>query len=126
VKKIIRTILFVYIPLIVIAFILKYSHTIEQIVFTSVFTAILLNLLNLSAALLFYYISINRSNQVFMLLNLGGMGVRIFFLLIGFVIALIFLEIDKYAFILVFLILYSLSIFIEIKYYHKEDQRLRK
>ncbi len=125
-KKITRTIFFIYIPLILIVSVLKLSHTIEHTITLSFFSAIILNLLNLFTALFFYYLSINRSNQLFMLLNLGGMGVRVFFLLIGFIIALIFLEIDKYAFILVFLILYSLSIFIEIKYYHKENQKLRK
>jgi len=126
VKKIISPIFFIYIPLIVIILILKLTSVIDQIVFISIAAALLLNLFNLSAALLFYYLSINRSNQVFMLLNLGGMGVRVFFLLIGFVIVLIFLEIDKYAFILVFLILYSLSIITEIKYFHKENKKLRK
>lgn len=125
-KKIISPIFFIYIPLIVIILILKLTSVIDQIVFISIAAALLLNLFNLSAALLFYYLSINRSNQVFMLLNLGGMGVRVFFLLIGFVIVLIFLEIDKYAFILVFLILYSLSIITEIKYFHKENKKLRK
>ncbi len=125
-KKIISPIFFIYIPLIVIILILKLTSVIDQIVFISISAALLLNLFNLSAALLFYYLSINRSNQVFMLLNLGGMGVRVFFLLIGFVIVLIFLEIDKYAFILVFLILYSLSIITEIKYFHKGNKKLRK
>ncbi|VAX24968.1 hypothetical protein MNBD_IGNAVI01-2141 [hydrothermal vent metagenome] len=125
-KKIIRTIFFIYIPLIVIILILKLTSVVNQTTFISIVIALLLNLFNLSAALLFYYLSINRSNQVFMLFNLGGMGVRVFFLLIGFMIVLIFLEIDKYAFILVFLILYSLSIITEIKYFHKEDKKLRK
>lgn len=125
-KKIIRTIFFIYIPLIVIILILKLTSVVDLTIFISVISALLLNLFNLSAALLFYYLSINRSNQVFMLLNLGGMGVRVFFLLIGFIIVLIFLEIDKYAFILVFLILYSLSIFTEIKYFHQEDNKLKK
>ncbi|NOX64440.1 MAG: hypothetical protein GXO85_01265 [Chlorobi bacterium] len=125
-KKIIRTIIFIYIPLIIIILILKLTSVVDQTTFISIIAALLLNLFNLSAALLLYFLSINRSNQVFMMLNLGGMGVRVLLLLIGFLIALIFLEIDKYAFIFVFLILYSLSIFIEIKYFHKEDQKLRK
>lgn len=94
--------------------------------FVSIFTALFINLVNLFTALLFYHLSINRSNQVFMLLNLGGMGARVFFLLIGVMMSLIFLEIDQYAFILVFLIFYSVSITTEIKYFYKVTQKSRE
>lgn len=121
-KKIVNTTLYIYLPSIIVTFILKFTEVIEQIIFTSVIAALLLNVFNLIAALFLYYISINRSNQLFMLLNFGGMGVRVFFLLLGFAVALIFLEIDDYAFILVFLIFYIISIYTEIKYFYKADQ----
>ncbi|MEN8192392.1 MAG: hypothetical protein ABFS12_06215 [Bacteroidota bacterium] len=121
-KKIVNTTLYIYLPSIIVTFILKFTEVIEQIIFTSVIAALLLNVFNLIAALFLYYISINRSNQLFMLLNFGGMGVRVFFLLLGFALALIFLEIDDYAFILVFLIFYIISIYTEIKYFYKADQ----
>ena len=122
-KKIVRTTLYIYIPLFILSYILKISTVIDQRIFVSVFTALFLNLINLFTALLFYYLSINRSNQVFMLLNLGGMGVRVFFLLIGVMMSLIFLEIDKYAFILVFLIFYSMSIVFEVRHFNSKKDR---
>lgn len=125
-KKINRTTFYIYIPLIIISYVLNLTSVIDHKSFVSIFTALFLNLINLFAALLFYYLSINRSNQVFMLLNIGGMGVRVFFLLFGVMMSLIFLEIDEYAFILVFLIFYSISIYIEIKYFYKVNQKPRE
>ena len=125
-KKINRTTFYIYIPLIIISYVLNLTAVIDHKTFVSIFTALFLNLINLFAALLFYYLSINRANQVFMLLNIGGMGVRIFFLLFGVMMSLIFLEIDKYAFIFIFLIFYSISIYIEIKYFYKVNQKPRE
>ena len=125
-KKINRTTFYIYIPLIILSYILHLTAVIDHKTFVSIFTALFLNLINLFAALLFYYLSINRSNQVFMLLNIGGMGVRVFFLLFGVMMSLIFLEIDKYAFIFIFLIFYSISIYIEIKYFYKVNQKPRE
>ena len=124
-KKINRTTFYIYIPLIIISYVLNLTAVIDHKTFVSIFTALFLNLINLFAVLLFYYLSINRSNQVFMLLNIGGMGVRVFFLLFGVMMSLIFLEIDKYAFIFIFLIFYSTSIFTEIKYFNRVNQKPR-
>jgi len=126
VKKIFKTIFYIYFPIIVLSYILNLNSTIEDQIFVSIIAALLLNLANLFVALIFFNLSINRSNQLFMLLNLGGMGVRVFFLLLGFSLVLIFLEIDKYAFILVFLILYIISIYAEIKFFYKEDKKKRE
>lgn len=124
-KKISRTTFYLYIPLIIISYVLYLSAIIDQRTFVSIFTALFLNLINLFAALLFYYLSINRSNQLFMLLNIGGMGVRVFFLLFGVMMSLIFLEIDKYAFIFIFLIFYITSMYAEIKYFNRVNQKPR-
>ena len=125
-KKIVKTIFYIYFPAVLIASILKLTSVLDPKTFISIFVAILLNLANLFVALLFFHLSKKRSNQLFMLLNLGGMGVRVFFLLLGFSMVLIFLEIDKYAFILVFLILYSVSIYTEIKFFYNEVQKKRE
>lgn len=124
-KKIYRTTFYIYVPLIIISYVFYLTAVVDHKNFVSIFTALFLNLINLFAALMFYYLSINRSNQVFMLLNIGGMGVRIFFLLFGVMMSLIFLEIDKYAFIFIFLIFYSSSIYTEIKYFNRVNQKPR-
>ncbi len=119
-RNILKTIIYIFFPPYVITYILKYFEIINIITELSVFLAIFINMINLSIALSFYNFSKSKSNQLFLLLNLGGMGVRIFFLLITFTLSLIFLEIDKYAFILVFLIFYSMSIVFEIKHFNSK------
>jgi hypothetical protein len=83
-------------------------------------------MINLFLVLVFYNFSKSKSNQVYMIINLGGMGVRILFLLFAVILTLIFLEIEKYAFILVFLIFYSLNIFIEIKHFNSTKNEKKK
>ena len=122
-RNILRTIIYIFFPPYVIAYILKYLEIISITTELSVFLALFLNIINLSIALLLYNFSKSKSNQIFLLLNFGGMGVRIFFLLITFTLSLIFLEIDKYAFILVFLIFYSMSIVFEVRHFNSKKDR---
>ena len=122
-KEILKTIIYIYFPPYIITYLLKIFDIINITIELSIFLALFLNIINLFLALLFYNFSKNRSNQTFLLFNLGGMGVRIFFLLISFTLSLIFLEIDKYAFILVFLIFYSMSIVFEVRHFNsKKDE----
>ena len=122
-RNILKTIIYIFFPPYVIAYILKFLDVIDITTELSVFLALFLNLINLFFALLFFNLSKSKSNQIFMLLNLGGMGVRILSLLFTFTLSLIFLEIDKYAFILVFLIFYSMSIVFEVKHFNsKKDE----
>ena len=125
-KKIFKTILLIYVPSILLIILLYKFSAIEYRTFLSSIWAVLLNLLNLILAISLYQLSIGKSNQIFMILNLGGMGGRVFFMLFCFVLILIFLEIDTIALILVFLIFYSLSLVIEIKYFNKTAQKERK
>jgi len=119
-RNILKTIIYIFFPPYVIAYLLKFLDIINITTELSVFLALFLNMLNLFFALLLYNLSKSRSTQIFMLLNLGGMGVRVLFLLFTFTLSLIFLEIDKYAFILVFLIFYSMSIVFEIKRFNSK------
>ena len=122
-REILKTIIYIYFPPYIITYLLKIFDIINITIELSIFLALFLNIINLFIALLLYNFSKNRSNQTFLLFNLGGMGVRIFYLLISFTLSLIFLEIDKYAFILVFLIFYSMSIVFEIKHFNsKKDE----
>ncbi len=126
-RNILKTIIYIYFPPYIITYLLKIFDIINITIELSIFLALFLNIINLFLALLLYNISKNRSNQTFLLLNLGGMGVRIFYLLISFTLSLIFLEIDKYAFILVFLIFYSMSIVFEVKHFNskKEEKKVQ-
>jgi len=125
-REILKTIIYIFFPPYIITYLLKTFEVIDISVELSIFLALFLNSFNLFFALLFYYFTKNRSTQAFLVLNFGGMGVRVFFLLITFTLSLIFLEIDKYAFILVFLIFYITTIIYEIKYFNskKSDKKI--
>jgi hypothetical protein len=124
-REILKTIIYIYFPPYIITYLLKIFDIINITVELTIFLALFLNIINLFLALLFYNFSKNRSTQTFLLLNFGGMGVRIFFLLISFTLSLIFLEIDKYAFILVFLIFYIMSIVFEIRHFNSKKNEIK-
>ncbi len=124
-REILKTIIYIYFPPYLITYLLKNFEVIDVSIELTVFLALFLNIVNLFIALLFYDFSKSKSSQTFLILNFGGMGVRIFFLLITFTLSLIFLEIDKYAFILVFLIFYSMSIVFEIKHFNSKKDEIK-
>jgi hypothetical protein len=125
-RKTLKTIIYIFFPPYLITYLLKLFEVINISVELSIFLALFLNIFNFFFALLFYDFSKNRSTQLFLILNFAGMGVRVFFLLITFTLSLIFLEIDKYAFILVFLIFYITTIVYEIKHFNskKSDKKI--
>jgi len=126
-RNILKIIVYLFFPPYFVAYIIKLLNIINITTELSVFLALFLNLINLSIALLLFNLSKNKSNQLFFLLNLGGMGVRVLFLLFTFTLSLIFLEIDKYAFIFVFLFFYSVSILFEVKHFNskKDDKKIQ-
>lgn len=78
-----------------------------------------LNLINSFLALVLFEFSKNRNNQIFLIANIGGIGLRLGFLLIAIIILIKFLIIDIYGFILVFFIFYFILLFSEIWYFSK-------
>ncbi|MCK9281177.1 MAG: hypothetical protein M0P71_11190 [Melioribacteraceae bacterium] len=86
----------------------------ENVVIWSVFLAICLNLLNFGIFLLFSRGLKDKSNKNFLISALGGIGVRMLFILLSFAIVLIFLKIDKYSFIFTFFVIYIFFLVIEI------------
>ena len=115
-KKISRQTLFVFLFLYLIIFILVVSNTISYWSFLSTLYAGILVFINFAAAAFLYKLSIDKSNKIYLLFNLGGMGIRIAFLLISIVLVIKFLKIDKYAFILVLFIFYFVALIFELKY----------
>lgn len=122
-RIILKTIVYIFFPPYAIAYLLKTFDLISLTTEISVFLALFLNMANIFFALVLFNFSKNKSNQLFMILNLGGMGLRVLFLLFTFTLSLIFLEIDKYAFIFVFLIFYSISIVFEIKHFNSKKEK---
>ncbi|NOX17144.1 MAG: hypothetical protein GXO87_02550 [Chlorobi bacterium] len=80
-------------------------------------SAVMLNFINTGLALLFFAYSKDKSNQTFLIFNLGGMVFRIFFMLTIIIILIKFLKIDIDAFILVFFIFYFSLLSYEITYF---------
>ena len=86
----------------------------ENVVIWSVFIAICLNLLNFGIFLFFSRGLKEKSNKSFITSALGGIGIRMFFILLSFFIVLKFLKIDKYSFIFTFFVIYIFFLVIEI------------
>ncbi len=113
----IRNIIIFYLVSFIIILILKYFGIITGLSFLSIIYAGILSLLNVIAAVLLFRFSYKSRHSSFMIFNFGGIGVRIFFLLLAFVLIIKFLNIDKYAFILVFFLFYFISLSLEVVYY---------
>jgi len=111
-----RQALLVFLFLYLIILILVVSNVISFWSFLSTIYAGVLILLNFTAATFLYKLSFNKQNKIYLLFNLGGMGIRIAFLLISIVLVIKFLKIDKYAFILVFFIFYFIALIFELRY----------
>ncbi len=115
-KKTVRIYLIFFVSVLLILYILNIFGAISDAVLSSAFYAVLLNFLNSLTAFLLFVYSFEKSNKVFLAANLGGMGFRLFFLLVLVFIFIKFLNIDKYGFILTFFIFYFFSLFLEIFY----------
>ncbi len=100
--------------------ILYYNNIISTYAVEASLYAGLLNLINLFAAYFLFKKSIGKSGNTFVAFNLGGIGLRMVFLLISIALIIKFLKIDKYAFILVFLIFYIISLVYEIKHFNSK------
>jgi len=113
----------IFVGIFTIGFILIFSlyflGIIDLNLFESACYALILNLFNSSAALFLFEISKKKNNQIFFVANMGGIGIRLFFLLIAIVILIKFLIIDLYGFILVFFIFYFILLSSEIWYFSK-------
>lgn len=81
--------------------------------------AVGLNMFNFGIAVSLFEKSLDKSNQLFLFYNLGGLGIRMFILLVAMIFILNSLKIDKYGFILQFFIIYFLLISLEIAIFHK-------
>lgn len=106
--------------------ILYYVGTINQDFFIASIYAGILNLINAILALVFFEKAKKKSNTLFLMFTMGGMGARMFFMLIVILLLILFLNIDKYGFILVFFVFYFFLLFTEIWYFYKESRKFVK
>lgn len=105
---------------------LYYSGIISHTFFIASIYAGILNLVNSLVAILLFNKVSEKSYNLFLLANLGGMIGRMFFILISVVVVIKFLNIDKYGFILVFFVYYFCLLLIEIWYFYNQSKNFRK
>ena len=86
----------------------------------SSFYAGFINIINSILAIVVFNKSYKSGNQKFMIYTLGGMGLRLLLLLVLFFLAIKFLNIDYYGFILVFFLFYFISLVLEVLFYLKK------
>lgn len=125
-KKIIK---YTFIPVfsgILILLILYFLDIINNIILYSTVYAAGLNLLNSIIAFSMFEKSIKKSNQAFLISNLGGMGIRMIFLLIVLFLSIKFLKIHMLSFILVFFIFYFSLLAMEVYYFKVRIEEKKK
>ncbi len=79
-----------------------------------------ITILNFLASVWAFTRGYRKSNKEFLLYTLGGMVIRLFLVLILVFISIQFLNIDKYGFIFTLVIIYFISLIIEVNYFRKK------
>lgn len=119
-KPIIKTILFSYVFVYsAIFFLYKYDY-INGLFLNSAIYAGILNFVNSAAAFVLFEFSYRQKNKTFLIANLGGMGVRMMFVLLSIVLVVQFLEIDVLGFLLIFFLFYFILLSLEVFHFHKK------
>ncbi|GJQ61647.1 MAG: hypothetical protein SCALA702_07000 [Melioribacteraceae bacterium] len=117
-QKLIQTVL-IHIAGFIPVIILYITDVITAPMVTAALYAAVLTLVDSSAVHFAVDYSIKKSNQTFYIVALGGTLLSMFVTLIAILILLIFLNIDKYAFILVFFIFYVFTMVHKIYHFNK-------
>mgnify|MGYP000894051224 FL=1 len=107
-----------FISVLFVAAVFYFMGIISAAMLLPILVAYILNLLNTFTAIKLFDRSINGSNKSFLINVLGGMGIRILFLLISILLIIKVLNIDKYIFIFTFFIIYFFLLVAEIVYYN--------
>jgi cytochrome bd-type quinol oxidase subunit 2 len=105
----------------VVLFTLNPDGFFESDIFSAYIYAALINAVNFLLALFFVNAGSNRkNNSEFLKFTLGGMILRIFFIVFSIFIFIKFLNIEKSGFILIFFIIYFVLLIVEILFYKKK------
>ncbi len=116
--KINKFLAYFFVLVLIIPTILYWQKYISLNFFFPFVIAYLLNLVNTTVAIKLFDRSIHGTNKLFLVNVLGGMGIRIIFLLISILLIIKLLNIDKYLFIFTFFIIYFFLLVAEIFYYN--------
>ncbi len=125
-KKKISQILFVFLIGYIIIGILYWQDLIDQYRLNATLYAGLLNLFNTFLALTLFQLSYKSNNKSFLLMNLGGMSLRLILVAVSVFILFKFLNIDKYGFIFTFFIFYFVLLIIEVDFFRRKADLTNK
>lgn len=109
-----------------ITFILNYLGVITTITRDSISYAVLISIVNFSVFVILTEYSYKKSNKLFLLYNVGGMGVRIFLMLLLVFITIKFLKVDEFEYIFTFFLLYILFLVCEINIIIRKVEKPKK
>jgi hypothetical protein len=121
-KKITGKILFLFLLFYFISLILYYAKIIKSDSFIAACLGGLLSLGNAVAALVLNKNSEGKSNVVYLLYNIGGMGLRMVVMLGVIVLCIKLLKVEVFGFILSFFILYFITLIMEMNYFRKNQE----
>lgn len=111
---------------ILVTFILNYLDIITAITRDSISYAVLISIINFSVFVILTEYSYKKSNKLFLLYNVGGMGVRIFLMLLLVFITIKFLKVDEFEYIFTFFLLYILFLVCEINIIIRKVEKPKK
>jgi hypothetical protein len=123
-RKLVK-LLWVVVSYLVLFFLFYFLHLallVSDSLFHATTYALVLNFLNTFSAVALFVFSFESSSSDFIKKNLGGLGVRVLFMLAGIIIVIKFLKIDLYEFILVFFVFYFVQLFLEIRFFHNYNK----
>ncbi len=99
----------------ILFFYFKYNLPFEFL--TAAIYAALLNIINISTAIILFNIGSKKSNKKFLILNFGGMLIRLLLLLSSIIIFIKLLNVHTIGFISVFFVFYFIYLIFEINYF---------
>lgn len=97
-----------------ITFLLNILGLLNPEIFYSILVAGSIIIINFILYIIFFNLSLGKKNNLFLIYIMGGMGVRLFIVLLLVLISLKFLKIDETGFIFALFVWYILSLVMEI------------
>lgn len=111
--KLNSTIYFFFVIIVFLAF-FHFAGISNPLIIHSILFAFSISVINYVLFIVFYRISIKKSNKLFLIYNLGGMTFRLILMLLLVFIVLNYLKVEQYAFIFAFYILYIILLINEV------------
>ena len=122
-NRFIRNTLFFYLGSFFFIYLLSNFEVLSQEFLFSALYAGAVTLFNSLLAAIIYSYSYKKGHSSFMIFNFGGLGIRLFILLISFILIIKLLNIDKYGFIFIFFIFYFVSLILEVMFYSQSSEK---